>query len=431
MVLHRGASLVVFASFCVFCDVSAESFVDVRSAWSDFVVRPPFNFLGERTKNAALAPVPVFSNGAGGITCFRIPAAVRTTKGTVLAFAEGRHGSCGDGAVQDIVVRRSTDHGAKWSKLSVAVGNASHVVGNPYPIALSSSRVALVYVKHGQDKNPHVGLGNGIVWSDDDGLTWSDEQDVSKMFGTARGALPGPGAGVELASGRLLVISHKHKGAYTDGKDRDTDKNKDKGKDKDKEKGKDKDEDTDNDKGKDKDKDEDKDQDRDGGNDKDKKVDFVTYSDDGGKTWTTFDHSFPEMDEGTLADLGGGHVLANMRNAHEPTKGRAIARSYDGGLTWSNITYDAALVGPICEGSLATIGNHVYFSGPANRTSRSDLTIRRSDDGGSTWAASLLITAETTQGYSSLIQGPVGDDAHGGILYESPGGGIDFLRFPL
>eukprot|EP00662_Eupelagonemidae_sp_cell21_P056742 gene56742-biopygen38110 len=90
---------------------------------------------------AGTAPVRVFAAGDAGVACYRnflryrIPAVVRTANGTLLAFAEARHGqglgilkskirignssndssessqfpspgrgSCGDGAVQQLAV---------------------------------------------------------------------------------------------------------------------------------------------------------------------------------------------------------------------------------------------------------------------------------------------------------------------------------------
>merc|ERR1711862_1019094 len=83
-------------------------------------------------------------------------------------------------------------------------------------------------------------------------------------------------------------------------------------------------------------------------------------------TWTTIDQKFPSMDEATMADLGAGNVLLNFRHRNEKTLGRGVARSSDGGLTWSDISYDSALPGPVCQGSLAAIGESVYFSNPAS-----------------------------------------------------------------
>lgn len=319
--------------------------------------------------------VRVFSPKEAGITCFRIPAVVQTNKGTLLAFAEARHGGCGDGQVHEIAVRRSTDHGNTWSKIKFAVGSARDIVGNPYPIALRSGRIALVYVIHSDGPGADLGGSNGVIFSDDDGESWGVPADVGKDFGKARGSLPGPGAGVELApSGRLLVVSHH--GAYV--------------------------------------------------------ADYLTYSDDGGISWRTVGLPFPNMDEATLADLGGGEVLLNMRHQHEATLGRGVSRSTDGGYTWSKVSYDKMLVGPVCQGSLVAFGGSVFFSNQASATSRSHLTVRRSDDGGRTWKAKLELQEGKSAGYSSLVGGPVGDGAHGGILYESVApGSIDFMVFPL
>lgn len=54
------------------------------------------------------------SQDPGGYSCFRIPAVVRTNQGTLLAFAEGRHATCGDAGDIDIVMKRSTDGGRTW-----------------------------------------------------------------------------------------------------------------------------------------------------------------------------------------------------------------------------------------------------------------------------------------------------------------------------
>lgn len=333
----------------------------------------------------------VFSAGDSDISCFRIPAVVRTRTGALLAFSEARHGDCDDGSVREIAMRRSTDHGASWSDLSLVAGGQSSV-GNPYPIAMKSGRVALVYVTHEGNvtedhtlgamdnasspkaTDPDLGVGNGVIFTDDDGLTWSAELNISSDFGPARGSLPGPGAGIQLADGRLLVVSHH--GAYI--------------------------------------------------------RDYITLSDDEGATWYTVNTSFPDVDEGTMAGVGSGHVLLTMRNMEQRTKGRAVARSRDGGVTWSNVSFDKSLVGDICQGSLAAFSGSVFSSGPGNNTDRADLTIKRSDDDGFTWVAQMVIQQTASGGYSSLVQGVVGDAFHGGILFEATDEGcIDFATFPL
>lgn len=330
----------------------------------------------------SVQPVRVFSMGENGVSCYRIPAVIRTTKGTLLAFSEARYGKssealgeCSDDTVHQIAMKRSTDNGATWSPVTFAAGDDSHWAGNPYPIALNSGKVALVYVKHEHECLGTCGTGNGVTFSDDDGLSWSDDLDISEGFGPAKGSLPGPGTGVQLQdSGRLLVASHHGANVGV----------------------------------------------------------YLSYSDDEGVTWKTLPNRFENMDEATLADLGNGEVLLNMRHPQEHTLGRAVSRSHDNGLTWDSITYDKTLVGPVCQGSLASIGKSVYFSNPANPNRREELTVRRSDDNGKTWPASLQIQSGKSFGYSSLLKDTLGDDNHSGVLYESTSAGsIDFALYPL
>ena len=58
--------------------------------------------------------------------------------------------------------------------------------------------------------------------------------------------------------------------------------------------------------------------------------DYVTYSDDLGKTWTTIHQNFPKMDEAAMTQLPNGNVLLNMRHTAAPKLGRAVAVSHDG-----------------------------------------------------------------------------------------------------
>eukprot|EP01052_Picozoa_sp_SAG31_P062580 SAG31_NODE_21557_length_546_cov_1.129754_1_plen_87_part_10 len=87
------------------------------------------------------------------------------------------------------------------------------------------------------------------------------------------------------------------------------------------------------------------------------------------------------------------------------------------------MSYDRALVGPVCQGSLASTGGQdgvLYFSNPHSPTLRDNLTIQRSNDCGRSWQASkLLVQAAGCAGYSSLVHGSVDEQkTRGGILYE-------------
>ena len=61
----------------------------------------------------------VFTPNLANVTCYRIPSVVQTKSGVLLAFAEARHGSCGDNEVHEIALRRSQDGGEKWGKVSL------------------------------------------------------------------------------------------------------------------------------------------------------------------------------------------------------------------------------------------------------------------------------------------------------------------------
>lgn len=323
--------------------------------------------------------------------CYRIPAVVKipknanVAKDTLIAFAEARYGGgCGDGQVLNIEFRRSTDNGRTWTKIGDGVAAPHSInnrslsnVGNPMPMVSSDGSVVLVYV-YRIHPGAAEGDGNAIVKSSDGGYTWSYPQDISNAFGAAKGSMPGPGAGIEVHTeklSRMVVVSHY--GAY--------------------------------------------------------QKDYVTYKDPSGD-WTTIDTVFPKMDEATMADLGDGKLLLNFRHQHERTQGRAQSKSRDGGLTWTKIEYNTQLMGPVCQASLATTGDSVYFSNQDDVHARRNLTIKKSkrEDFGEKWSYVCTVQEEQSAGYSSLVQGAVGDSKHGGIVYESNDtGDIVFKRFLL
>lgn len=330
-----------------------------------------------------VAPANVFYAGAGGVDCFRIPAIVQTAAGVLVAFAEARHGSCGDGAVHEIAMRRSSDGGATWlpkDNVTFVVGSASMPLGNPAAVYDSvRDRIVLIYTHI-----PYLKT-TGVIFSTDDGESWSEPTVVD--FGAANGSLCGPGTATQSDSGRLLVPSHH--GAYD--------------------------------------------------------FDLVTYSDDGGETWTTIEQTFPKMDEAAITQLPNGSLLLAMRHQDTPTLGRALTRSDDDGASFSEISYGgAAWLAPVCQGSLVSFDGATYYSSPTCRPScsRANLTVFKSTDSAASWAAQLLVYAPPSAGYSCLVHGRLlksqlanlsaTREAEGGVLYEaSESGSIAFSRFPV
>ncbi len=77
---------------------------------------------------------PVFVSGEGGYHTYRIPSAIVTPKGSVLAFCEGRKGGRGDAGDIDMILKRSDDGGKTWGKTQVVWDDATNTCGNPCPV---------------------------------------------------------------------------------------------------------------------------------------------------------------------------------------------------------------------------------------------------------------------------------------------------------
>ena len=150
-----------------------------------------------------------------------------------------------------------------------------------------------------------------------------------------------------------------------------------------------------------------------------------------------------ESCECQVAETANGGLIINARNhwwrsgmKQEWAGKRIIARSSDGGQTWSTPTLDAALIEPTCHASLlryswpgAGTKSRLLFANPAATPTanwggpRYRLTVRLSYDDGRTWPVSRLIEPGTTA-YSALARLP---DGQIGVLYES--GGYGHLTF--
>src|SRR5215471_10229513 len=80
---------------------------------------------------SALEQVEVFESGTDGYHTYRIPAAVMTTNGTLLAVCEGRKDSARDTGRIDLVLKLSKDGGNTWSPQRVLWSDGTNVCGNP------------------------------------------------------------------------------------------------------------------------------------------------------------------------------------------------------------------------------------------------------------------------------------------------------------
>ncbi|WTP61487.1 exo-alpha-sialidase [Streptomyces phaeochromogenes] len=341
-----------------------------------------------------------------GYACYRIPAVVKTTKGTLLAFAEGRVNDCSDAGDIDIVLKRSTDGGRTWGPLQVVNEGAGDTHGNPAPIVdRETGRVVLAETYNtgrtdGRncdvpcDRTPHM------QHSDDDGRTWSEPRDLSDEILPAHWNswyATGPVHGIQLTRGR-------HAGRLVFGVNTETWN----------------------------------------GSRVSANHAALIVSDDGGDHWRIgASDSWPIADDGTfrqkpsemtMTEGADGTILVSGREQDGTDLGhRTQAFSRDGGDSFTS-PFRALpdLYTPQVQGSTLRLGNRILLACPGDPDRRRTMMVRSSYDGGRTWDSVDRGTVVTTDwsGYSDMV-GIGGSTV--GLMYE--GGAVDardeirFARF--
>lgn len=162
------------------------------------------------------------------------------------------------------------------------------------------------------------------------------------------------------------------------------------------------------------------------------------YSDDHGATWQrgespndgreldgevlsakTISEGKQYLTESQVIELPTGELKYYLRN-HYGLQRTAVTTSTDGGETWGEVTFDMALVDPICQSSVLLYPDQgdgkvrVLFSNPDDEKTRVKGTVRLSEDGGNTWPYSKVVE-DGYYGYSCLTVLKNGDI---GVLYE-------------
>ena len=322
----------------------------------------------------------LFKAGQDGYKIFRIPGIIVTAKGTVLAYCEARKTGSDWGEI-DILLRRSSDGGATWGHAARVAempagakrnpvapkkaggGEAGITLNNPVAIADRDGPVHLLYcMEYARCFYRR---------SDDDGVTFSAPVEITSAFEPMRAAhdwkviATGPGHGIQMHSGRLLVPVWISLGTGSNGHG-------------------------------------------------DSRVATI-YSDDAGKTWKGGE-VLPAQDnvqspnETAAAQLSDGPVMLNIRHPGTPPLFRGVSTSATGIGEWTPIRFDQALPEPVCMGSLISLGGKkLLFSNPHNATNRErkNLTLKLSGDDGATWPVSRTLEAGPSA-YSDLAAGPDG-----------------------
>lgn len=319
--------------------------------------------------------IDLFEAGKDGYALYRIPGIVVAKSGTVLAYCEARKNAGGDWGQIDLMLRRSTDHGKTWEPRRHLVQFQQKFERNPVAIKQKLGKpgettlnnpVAIVDQK--------TGAVHFLVCveyarcfylrSEDDGKTFTKPVEITRTFDKFKSEYDwkvlatGPGHGIQLTNGRLVVPIWLSTGT--------------------------------------------------GGHAHRPSCVAVVYSDDHGKTWQRGDIVVRDPDlanpsETVAVQLSDGKVMFNIRHEGKPHF-RAVSLSEDGATKWSKPKLDAALPEPVCMASIVRLPKgRILFVNPNNATSRErkNVSARLSYDEGQTWPVVKTLEAGAS-GYSDL-----------------------------
>jgi sialidase-1 len=300
----------------------------------------------------------LFHSGEGSYFCFRIPALAVTGKGTVIAFAEARRTNCADWDQIDLVIKRSDDGGKTWSPLRVLLHEGTRSINQPTPVLDRETGILwLVFCKDNQQVF--------VTQSGDDGVNWSFPREITNQVKDAawKYIAAGPGHGIQLKNGRLLVAAWGDASPGPAGWPPTWGEI---------------------------------------------EFSFTMFSDDHGATWQQGRPMYENLtEEGMVTEMADGRVYMVLRSLHDK-KRRAYAWSNDGGYSWSRIRFDDALPDPPAEASIIRISatgpgskDRFLFANPASAVDRSHLMVRMSKDDCQTWTVSRVLY-EGSSAYSDL-----------------------------
>ncbi|NQT51480.1 protein kinase, partial [bacterium] len=172
------------------------------------LVKAPLAALGDAPTDEAPRRADVFVDGQDGYATYRAPAVAVSPGGDLLAFCSARKAA--DAAATHIVLKRSADGGATWSKPQVVWNDGASSCHHPCPVLdRQTSTVWLLMSWHRADDTQDA-TGVFATHSTDGGRTWATPRDITATTRRAswRGLATGPGIGIQLRDGRLVVPCH-------------------------------------------------------------------------------------------------------------------------------------------------------------------------------------------------------------------------------
>ena len=308
----------------------------------------------------------LFITGTEGYHTYRIPALIVTQAGTVLAFCEARRNNGRDDDDIDLALKRSDDHGRTWSDRRIILHDGNDTTGNPCVVIDASRDTIWMLLCRNNRRVFHM-------HSTDDGQTWSDPEEISEQVVDSEWPWigTGPGHGIQLQGGRLLIPCWEGQGEGFCG---------------------------------------------------DIQRSFAIYSEDGAMSWKRSAAMDRDLsDECEAVELTDGSVYMNMRSRQD-RKQRAYSLSADGGVSWSPVQFDERLPERSCQGSIVRLicapeshRNRILFCCPSDLEKRACLTVRMSYDEGESWPVSRVLYPGSAA-YSNLA---VTTDGHLLCLFEA------------
>ena len=300
---------------------------------------------------------PPFVAGRDGAHSYRIPSLVATPQDALVVACEARRRTWVDKSPTDIVARRSADGGRTWEAPQTPLLGGKGAMMDPVLVADPREGRLFLFAIHrpdgAEEKEP---ASAWCVVSTDDGRTWGKPIRLPAAA-LPKSAMPhgfGPGAGIALADGRLIVPIRIASGTG----ERRAVRN------------------------------------------------HALISQDGGSTWKA-GGAAKAGGEFQIAQASDGRLIALRRGGSR----RLQSESADLGATWGDERHRPELVGidDGCQGSLLRAGGVLLHAAPAGAPerpgfdNRGRLTLYRSADQGSSWSQGAVIHA-LASGYSCMAQ---------------------------
>ena len=339
----------------------------------------------------SIEKIDLFRAGQDGVTLYRIPGIVVTTRGSLLAYCEVRKHSKSDWGEIEVHLRRSIDGGRTWEPAKQIAHLGQRIEGNPRkktggeheqtvnnPVAIVDRDTGAIEFLHCVNYTRCFSMRSA-----DDGVTWSKPVEITATFQPFRAKYDwkviatGPGHGIQLKSGRLVVPIWLACGQTGDHAP---------------------------------------------------SASGTIFSDDHGKTWQAGDIAVPnegafkDPSETMVTQLSDGRVMLVTRSVSQASR-KLVATSADGAHNWTTPQFHPQLWEPICMAGLVAYPKEpgtLLFSNPhslardkagkevpGGRGRRKNLSITLSRDDGKNWPVNKTLEAGPSA-YSDLAVLPDG-----------------------